>query len=150
MQRWGRGHGMPGIVDEILGCTDEILGIRDDLGATKHKVYLLTRIWEGEEIGDGNPIDSISQILPTPYLIDFSHDLRIREGGKIKQGDLMLKHISKQSYPSEKMIDCSVSDRKTEKFYYIDNQIYEVISVHEDYVYWNVQVRKTIKKKKYL
>lgn len=141
---------MTNLVDEILECTDEILGIRDDLGAYKHKTYVLTRIWS-EGLGKGFATDSLEQVLPSPYLVDYSHDLRIRENGMIKQGDIMLKHISKESYPQEEMIDCTVNDPdKMEKFYYINGRLYNVVSVVESYVYWNVMVRKAAKQKVHL
>jgi hypothetical protein len=134
------------IVEDVLSITDDILGLRDELGAIKHKVYIVTRTWP-EVKGVGAYVEEVAQILPTPFLQDYSQDLRVREGGNIRQGDIVLKHISKQSYPSEDKIDCSVPDsKKMEKYYKINNRLYEVVNVKEDYVYWNVQVRKTIKK----
>lgn len=141
---------MSGIVNDVLGCTDDILGLRDDLGAIKHKVYILTRTWTGSELGDGTPSDVTVQILPTPYLVDYSHDLRLREGGKIREGDIVLKHLSKQTYTEESMIDCSVDNKTTEKYYYIDGKLYNVVHVKSDYVYWNVHVRKAAKQTIYL
>jgi hypothetical protein len=134
------------IVQDILSITDDILGLRDDLGATKHLVYLFTRTWPATK-GVGIPVDAEVQVLPTPFLQDYSQDLRAREGGNVRQGDIIIKHISKQSYPTEDLVDCSVVDaKKVEKYYKINNRLYEVINVKEDYVYWNVQVRKTLKK----
>lgn len=141
---------MSGIVEDLIGCTDDILGLRDELGAIKHEIYILTRNWTGEELGAGTPSDSISKILPTPYLVDYSHSLRLREGGNIREGDILLKTISKQSYPNESDIDCSVDDKKTEKYYYINGRLYNVISTTSHYVYWNVLVRKAAKQKTYL
>lgn len=141
---------MPSIVDDIKSCTDDILGIRDDLGALKHPIYILTRTWSGQEIGDGTAVDTTAQILPTPYLVDYSHSIKIREGGAIREGDILLKMISKQSYPNESDIDCTTATTKIEKFYYIDGKMYEVISVTSEYVYWNVHLRRTAKQKTYL
>lgn len=141
---------MSDIVNDILGCTDEILGLRDELGATKHKVYILTRTWTGSEPGDGAAQDSITQVLPTPYLVDYSHSLRLREGGKIREGDILLKHLSKETYTEESMIDCSVESRNVEKYYYINGRLYTVISITSHYVYWNVLVRKASRQKVYL
>jgi len=141
---------MPSIVDDIKSCTDDILGIRDDLGALKHPIYILTRTWDGQEIGDGTAVDNTAQILPTPYLVDYSHSIKIREGGAIREGDIVLKMISKQSYPNESDIDCTTATAKIEKFYYIDGKMYEVVSVTSEYVYWNVHLRRTAKQKTYL
>jgi hypothetical protein len=133
------------IVDDVLSVTDEILGLRDELGAIKHHVYLVTRVWPSEK-GLGVYAETIEQILPTPYIRDYSQDLRIKEGGNIRLGDIILKMISKETYTMESMIDCSVPDKRTEKYYKINGRLYEVISVTEDYVCWNVHIRKTIKK----
>lgn len=133
------------IVDDILSITDDILGIRDDIGAIKEPVHILTRVWE-EKKGIGAFKDSLVQITPTPYLVDYSHKLSVTEAGSVRQGDIILKHISKNKYKTENLIDCSVTDDLTEKWYKIGNRLYEVISVTQDYVYWNVQIRKTIKK----
>ena len=137
-----------GIIDDLIPCMDDILGVRDDIGAIKNgPIYLLTRTWTGQK-GRGTYVDTQVQVLPSPHVVNFSHSLRLREGGMIKQGDIMLKHLSKQKYPTEDLLDCTVTDPSTvEKFYYVDGSLYECISVLEDYVYWNVQIRKTNKKK---
>lgn len=134
---------MTGIVEDILSITDDLLGLRDELGATKHLVYIVTRTWAGDRVGRGEKTDVAVQILPTPFLVDYSHSLKLQEGGKVKQGDVFAKHISKQSYPNESDIDCSSSAKNIEKFYKIDNRLYNVIYVKSDYVYWNIQLRKT-------
>lgn len=133
------------IVDDVLSITDDILSIRDQIGAVKEPVYLLTRTWT-EKKGVGQYSDMTETIYPTPYVVDYSHKLSVKEGGAIRQGDIILKHISKQRYSKESMIDCSVDSENKEKFYLIKNRLYEVISVTQDYVYWNVQIRKTIKR----
>jgi hypothetical protein len=138
------------IVDEVLSCTDDILSIRDDIGALKHPVYILTRSWSGTERGSGTATDSTAQILPSPWVVDFSHSLRVLEGGNIRRGDILLKTISKEAYREECEIDCSVSEKNQERWYFIDGKLYEVISVTSEYVYWNVQIRKTSKQKVYL
>jgi len=137
---------MTGIVDDILEITDDILGIRDDLGAEKHSVFIFTRTWSGSRLGEGTKTDSQTQILPTPALIDHSHNLRLKEGGRIRQGDIMVKYISKQSFPDESVFDNSTSGKNIEKYILINNRLYTVINIVEEHVYWNIQVRKTSKK----
>jgi hypothetical protein len=132
------------IIDDLLPDLDDVLGLRDEIGAVKEPIYILTRTWDAEK-GKGSPVDTFAQILPTPYLVDLSHSINLKEGGSVKQGDLLLKMISKASYPEESDVDCSSSDRKIEKWYWINGRTYEVISVKQDYVTWAVQIRKTIK-----
>lgn len=138
------------IVEDVLSVTDSILSIRDEIGAVKSPVFILTRTWAGGEVGKGLPTDSLAQILPSPHIVDFGHDLRVKEGGAVKQGDLILKSISKQSYPLESDVDCSTDGEGIEKFYFINNRIYEVVHAKSRYVTWQVHVRKTIKQKTYL
>lgn len=139
-----------GIVDDILSVTNDILGIRDDLGAIKHTVYILTRVWSGLERGSGTPSDSITQVLPTPYVVDLFADIRLKEAGRVREGDILIKTISKQSYPTEDTINLSVNNNKTEKFYYINGKIYEVVHIKQDYVYWDIHARQTIRQNTYL
>lgn len=133
------------IIDDVRSVTDEILGVRDEIGAVKRPVYILTRTWSGDEIGEGTAVDVAVQILPSPYVTDFKHDLRVREGGNIKQGDQLVKSISQESYPNESDVDCTVNAGNVEKWYYFDGSLYEVVSVRLRYVTWDVHVRKTAK-----
>ena len=134
------------IVSDILENIDSYLGLRDELGAIKEPIYILQRKWDSEK-GLGLPVDTQAQILPTPQLVDLSHSLKLTEGGTVKQGDIILKMISKKSYPLESDVNCYVDDEVTEKWYLIKGETYEVISVTQDYVWWNVHLRKTIKNK---
>lgn len=138
------------IVDDVRSMADEILGVRDEIGAVKRPVFILTRTWSGSERGEGAATDVSVQVLPSPLVKDFSHDLRVREGGNIKQGDQLIKSISQESYPNETDVNCTVTQKNVERWYYIDGHLYEVISVRRRYVTWDVQVRKTAKQKLYL
>lgn len=128
----------------LIEDIDSILSLRDEIGAVKAPVYIVTRTWK-EKKGIGDFTETKNQILPSPRIFDLSHDSRIREGGVVKQGDLILKMISKESY-QEKDIDLSVTDDKTEKFYLIKNGLYELVSLIDKYVVFQVHLRRTLKK----
>lgn len=132
------------LVDDIRADADDILSLRDQIGAVKKPVYLLARVW-GSAKGVGSPVDTFTQILPSPRIVEYSQDFRIREGGMIKQGDFMLKGISQESYPTEEHVNCTVNSALLEKWYCIDGWLYEVVSVNRKYVTWNVLIRKTSK-----
>lgn len=135
------------IVSDILQNVDSYLGLRDELGAIKEPIFILTRSWAAEK-GKGIPVDTKAQILPTPYLIDLSLSYRNREAGLDKQGDFLLKMISKNSYPLVTDVDCTVGESDViEKWYLIAGYTYEVVKVTQDYVWWNVVLKKTIKNK---
>jgi hypothetical protein len=140
---------MANLVQDILEIVDDILGIRDELGALKHPIYILTRNWEGQK-GLGTPTDTIEQVLPTPNLVNFSLEQDPNEVGKVAQGQILLKMISKNKY-TEKQINGSVDNPESQdRWYYINGQLYEVVSVTEEYVYFNVLLKKTVKNKVYL
>lgn len=137
------------LIDSLLPNLDDTLGVRDSIGAVLHTVSILTRVWTGRQVGDGQASDTVAQILPSPGIKEFGHDLRLMEGGTIRQGDILVKGISKNKYPNEEMIDCSTTSPLIEKFYLIDDRIYTVISVKEGYLTWDVQVRKQASKARY-
>jgi hypothetical protein len=127
----------------LKGCIDGILGVRDCIGAALHPVYIVTREWSGEQPGDGNSSETEEQILPTPEIKDYGHDLRLTEGGAIRQGDIILRNISKNQYPNESDLDCSTDGKRNiEKYYLINDRYYTVIHIKEDYLVWHVHLRK--------
>lgn len=134
------------IVSDIEENINDYLGLRDELGAIKESIFILTRTWDAEK-GKGLPADEKVQVLPTPQLVDLTMSYRNREAGSDKQADVMLKMISKKTYPERQCIDCSTTDESIEKWYLIDGFTYEVVSVTQDYVWWNVYLKKTVKNK---
>jgi hypothetical protein len=120
---------------------NSILSIRDKV-AIIHAVFQVTRRWSGSEIGEGEFVDEKVRMLPTPGFREFGNDVRLNEAGAIKQGDIILKGISKVNYPTEKDLDCSSADASTERFWLIDDKEYTTINIKESYLTWDVQVRK--------
>lgn len=131
-----------GLIDDLTLVADDILGIRDSIGAAIHNVYIVTRTWSGSEPGDGTPTDVVAQMLPTPALVDLSHKFVLQEPGRYKQGDIMLKGISKQSYGTEDIVRLKSASKAVEKFYRINSQLYVVVNVRESYITWDVHVRR--------
>ena len=130
------------MIDGLRSNINSILAIRDDLGAAKKPVLLVTRTWTGSEPGDGTFTDGEIPVLPSPAIKEFVDDYRIQEGGAVKQGDIRLKWISKQSFPTRAEIDCSVSSQKIEKFYKVGGVLYRVVQVGEQLLSWNVLLRR--------
>ncbi len=130
------------ILNGLRANVNSILGLRDSLGVQKGLVYLVTRTWSGDELGAGTMTEIKTQMLPTPYIFIFTGDRKIPEGGVIKQGDIILRQISMQSYPTENLIDCSSTDPKVEKLYEVDGSLYRVIEVTKKHVTWKVILRR--------
>lgn len=145
-----------GIIDSLMPAVDSILGVRDAVGAVIQPVYLVTRLWfsnaarttPATEIG-GYARDIEAQMLPSPGLKDFSQDIRIKEGGAVKSGDIILQHVSKNSYALADL-DGTVSAANEEKLYRVGSKLYQVINVREDYVTWHVQLRELTNQTRYV
>lgn len=131
------------IVDDLKNdCLDDILGIRDDIGAAKQEVYIVERRWSGDEIGDGTYTEPPKErLLPSPRVVEFKHQLRLTDGGAVKQGDILLKMISKQSYPDKAALEFADLARNIEKFYEIGGRLYRPVEVTEKHVTWSVLCR---------
>jgi hypothetical protein len=129
-------------IDSIKASIDPILNIRAMIGAVLHPVYIVQRSWSGTQIGDGSMKEVITEVLPSPGIKNYDHNLRVTEGGNIKQGDLLMKMISKNRYPLETDVDCSSSNPVMEKLYKVGDFYYRVVSIVENQVTWDVQVRR--------
>ena len=143
-------------VSDFQGLQDDILSIRDQLGAQKHFVKILKRKGsvadsELDDFNDIDPVDTIEhEILPSPRIVDYSHDLRMKEGGKIRQGDLIVKMISKNAFPDRSTIDGTSTDPSETFYYLVNNELYTIINVAEDYTWWNAHIRKANNQTLYL
>lgn len=127
-----------------MSCLDKVLGVKDQIGAFKAEVFFVTRTWTGTRPGDGLFEDTESQLLPTPCIRDFSHDVRLKQSGTIKQGDLILTSISRNSYPDEETFrtDIKGKNRNVVKYYRINRHYYRLINIKENFVTWDIHLRK--------
>lgn len=132
---------MSGVIDDILPDVDDILGVRDDIGAALKPVSIVTRNWSGVELGAGDASEFKTPVLPSPRVVEFAHDLRIKEGGAVKQGDILLKMISKNKYPNQSDVDFSGLPPNVEKFYDVGGKLYRPFNVVEKFLTWNVLLR---------
>ena len=124
-----------------MGCIDSVLKVREDVGAVIQPCSIVTRTWTGRTVGDGIAEDEIDDIRPSPGIVDLSHDVRLMEGGSIKQGDLILTHISKNRYNRED-IDGTTDGKNIERFIKVGDYHYNIIHVKEDHLTWNIHVRR--------
>lgn len=139
----------PGLIDSLLPVVDGILGIRDSLGAVIDPVFIVTRTWSGTEMGDGVAKDTEAQILPSPGLKKYAQDVRLREGGAIKAGDIFLIDVSRNKY-GEKDLDATTDANNIERLYRVGDKIYQVINIEKKYVTWNVQLRELTNQQRYV
>lgn len=137
-----------GIVSALLPSVDSILGVRDAVGAIVEPVYLVTRTWYQDQglttlatAPEGYAKDSTVQMLPTPQIVNYSQNIRLVEGGAVKQGDIILKSVSKNKYALSD-IDGTTTAENVERFFKVGVKLYQVINVTENYLTWQVQLRE--------
>ncbi len=133
---------MSSVIDGIKANVNSILGLRDTLGVGLKDVYLVTRTWAGTEIGDGAVTEDREQMLPSPRIVQFNHDLRIVAGGAIEQGDILLKMVSKQTYATKDLIDGVSTSELIEELFEVGGILYRVVEVTEKHVTWNILLRR--------
>lgn len=139
-----------GVVGDLKDGLDDILGLRDDLGAALMEVYIVTRVWSGSEIGDGNAVETKSQLQPSPRITRISSDNKALDGGVAQLGDILLTGLSKKSYENKYDIDGTSNNEQTDMFYEVDGDLYKVIDVQEKHLTWNVLIRKQSNQKRYV
>lgn len=137
------------VIDDLRPTVHSLLGIRDQLGAALATVKIVTRTWSGTEAGEGTAAETSVTLSPSPKVVNYSHSIRLQQGGAVKQGDLVLKQISKTQFASQAQVDGSSAARNVEKFFEVGGQLYQAISVTEDHFWWNVQVRRLSSQTRY-
>ena len=133
---------MSNVVAGIRANVNDILSIRDSIGAALKVVNIVTRTWSGTELGEGDMSESKVRVLPSPHVVQYTNDLRLLQGGAVQQGDVMLKAVSQQSFPTQTDVDCSSELPNVEKFYELDGILYRVIAVTQKHVTWQVLLRR--------
>lgn len=132
---------MSSLRESLKHCIDAALGVRDCIGAKIHDVYLIRRTWSGDRVGDGTFVDVQQQMLPTPGIKDYSHDVRVTEVGAVKAGDIILVGISFNKY-EELDLRTDTEQRNVEKLYKVGKHFYRVVHIKENLVTWDVHLRK--------
>jgi len=136
-------------IEDIIDAAHDAFEARDDIGAIKAEVWFVSRSWSGRRIGDGTATETRVQMLPTPNIVDLSHNARVVEGGIIKQGDIIIKSVSKKAYPNESDVNCLTTTRTSEKFIEIGGYLYQVIHVKSQYHCWDIHVRRLSNQTRY-
>ena len=133
---------MKGIRESLTDCIDCVLDVRDSIGVALAEISIVHRTWTGERVGDGSFSDVVTALKPTPQIRDFSHDVRVTEGGAVKQGDLILVGVSRHSFPTEGLLRTEVTSTKEEKMIKVGPHFYRTIHVKEKLVTWDIHIRK--------
>jgi len=144
------------LINSLLPNINSILGVRDSIGAIIQDVSFIKRTWYTDNtyatpaanISGIAAKDVVTQMLPTPQIVNLSQNLNLKEGGTIKQGDIILKNVSKQSFV-EANLDGSSNAANVENLYLVGQKVYQVINLVERYVTWDVQLRELTNQTRY-
>ena len=126
---------------DLIDKSDCILGIRESIGAGLGSVSLVVRTWSGGVVGSGEAHDATAVLSPTPGIKRLSKSLRLVEGGRVQQGDIELRGISRLHYPDIEDLEALTDDPGVEKFYEVDGKLYVPIEVIKKHMTWNVVLR---------
>lgn len=134
------------------GCNpiDCALETIEDLGLNIAKIGIFTREWSEEKLGMGKPSDSVEYFSPTPRLRTIKQSHSSKEGGLEKRGDLSIRLLSKDLYPTKEKLEVISQEKNKEIYYFINDELYELVEVTEHLTHWNVLVKKAKKRKLYL
>lgn len=135
-------------IDGLEDITDDALQVRDEIGAIKAETKIIHRTWSGSRVGEGTPTEIETAVYPSPYIVDLSHSLRLQQGGTYKQGDVLLKHLSKKRY-AENQINGRGLAKNQEFFFEVGGVLYTVIEVVQHYTWFNVQIRRATDQRRY-
>jgi hypothetical protein len=75
------------LIDDVLPVIDAGYQLVQSLGVTKYSVRLVTRTWDGGEVGLGTPTDTYLNITPNP-------ERKELQNGAIKLGPIIPAHAS--------------------------------------------------------
>ena len=127
------------LIDDLKEVAQDVLKIRDDIGAVKAHVYFLTRETDpntGEVLKD-----TWKQILPTPNIRDFGHDIKLVEAGAVKQSDLLLTSIPISKYREEDLVT-DTENQETQLFFVVQQKAYTTVHIKRNYLTFNVLIRR--------
>ena len=144
-----------GLIATLLPNVDAILGVRDSIGAVIQPTYFLTRTWYTDTTYTtqstskaGFAKDVTVQMLPSPQIVDLKQQIKTKSGGVVKNGDIMLKGVSRNSF-NESALDGSSSAKNIEKLYVVGVKVYQVVDITEKYVTWNIVLKELTNQTRY-
>jgi hypothetical protein len=137
-----------GLIASLLPNVNTILGVRDSIGAVKLPVNFVTRTWytdttyaaQSTDIM-GFAKDVVVQMFPSPNVIEFKQDLKLKSGGMVKAGDILLKAISLSSFTMDQLDGTSPASN-IEKLFKVGSKMYQVVQLTQDYLTWNLMLRE--------
>ncbi len=131
---------------EAIDCA---LQARDEAGVNIAKTFILIRVWSGENIGYGEPTDTLTLMSPSPSIREIKKDFTLKNVGMVRSGDVMLKSISFSVFANEDEARLVTPEAYIEKFFSIDGVLYRPISVTRNFATWNMVIRPIIDDRTY-
>ena len=126
------------LVEDLKGIAEDSFAIRDDIGAKK------ANVWFYEKKGENDPV--WKQILPTPNIVDLSHNVQLMEGGTVESGDLFLRSIPISKF-NEEDLETVVENEMDQKYWVIAppngfTRAYTSVHIKRNYLSFEVHIRR--------
>ena len=126
------------LVDDLKPTVSDVMQIKDDVGIKKANVYLYSKP-EGQDA-------TWKQLLPTPTIVDLSHDISLLEGGSVQAGDLFLKGIPQSDYTEQELETATVEGNDKRFFVIIPfggySRAYTAVNIRRKYLSFSIHVRR--------
>lgn len=135
-----------GLADELGRIADCVRqAVDDDLPgvACVHEFRVRTRVWGGPRLGEGTYTDTDMAVTPCPRVVPYETRQKMTKGGSTEQGDLRVAGVSTK-YSQEELADNTVTPwpARTEMYWLVDNQPYDVYVTDRRVSEWRVILRR--------
>lgn len=111
--------------DDLEPIIDQTRQIIEDLGFRPYVVKVITRTWDGGEIGSGSPENEELEIEPSPKVSYPTPNMMYKSGGSILEGDRLVTKISR-SYTQEELDGGTLADN-VELIWTVNDEEYRLV-----------------------
>lgn len=129
-----------GLYNAIIPSLNTILGIREQL-AYKGRVYYVTRTYDAQGL---TYTDTEVEITPVPNVYERSEIFKNRNFGSGEYGDIVVKSISKATYPDGTVLETKTDPAQplVNHLYRFKESYYTCIKVKEKLFTWQLELLK--------
>lgn len=100
------------LLDLLIPCVDDVRrDIHTDMGTRAYRVFFVTRVWSGEDIGEGTSTDTEVEVDPRPLVEPFtSMEYQQEPCGLDEAGFVKVTQVS-LCYNHTDILACAAPDR---------------------------------------
>lgn len=127
--------------DEMNAVADQARStVIEGLGLRLHSVTVRRRLWSGEELGLGTPVDTDVELTPRPR-VKPAPEFKGGEGGRREAGDLVVDKIS-ATFTLQQLAPSDLGETE-EALWLVDGQEYMLVARPEEgFLGWKVRLTR--------